>query len=37
MTKTTNPKGQAGDILVYCAFDKIMELAELKLNPKNLN
>lgn len=37
MTKTTNPKGQAGDILVYCAFDKIVELAELKPNPKNPN
>lgn len=37
LTKTTNLKGQVGGILVYCTFDKIVELAELKLNPKSLN
>ena len=37
MTETTKPKGHAGDIPVYCAFDKIVELSELKPNPKNPN
>ena len=37
MTKKTNRKGWAGKIPVYCAFDKIVELAELKPNPKNPN
>lgn len=30
-------KGRAGDIPVYCAFDAIVELADLRPNPKNPN
>lgn len=37
MTKKTNRKGWAGKIPVYCAFDEIVELADLKPNPKNPN
>ena len=37
MTETTKPKGYAGGIPVYCAFDKIVELSDLTPNPKNPN
>ena len=30
-------KGRAGDIPVYCAFDAIVELADLRPNPQNPN
>lgn len=31
------PKGYAGNIPVYCAFDKVVNIAEIKPNPKNPN
>lgn len=31
------PKGYAGNIPVYCAFDKIVSIEEIKPNPKNPN
>lgn len=31
------PKGQAGSIPVFCSFDKIIPVRELKPNPKNPN
>lgn len=31
------PKGQAGSIPVFCSFDKIIPVGELKPNPKNPN
>lgn len=37
MTKTTKPKGMAGDIPVFCAFDKIIAAEDLRPNPKNPN
>lgn len=30
-------RGYAGDIPVYCSHDKIVEVSELKPNPKNPN
>lgn len=31
------PKGYAGNIPVYCAFDKVVDIKEIKPNPKNPN
>lgn len=35
--KDTNSKGMAGGIPVFCAFDKIVPLEDMKPNPKNPN
>lgn len=35
--KKMEPKGHAGNIPVYCAFDKIVDIAEVTPNPKNPN
>lgn len=35
--KDAKPKGYAGGIPVYCAFDKIVPISELKPNPLNPN
>lgn len=35
--KDVKPKGYAGGIPVYCAFDKIVPISELKPNPLNPN
>ena len=37
MTDSTKEKGMAGEIPVYCAFDEILPIAELRPNPKNPN
>lgn len=37
MTNDMQPKGMAGKIPVYCAFDKIVPVEELTPNPKNPN
>lgn len=35
--KQIKPKAMAGDVPVYCAFDKIVNIEELKPNPMNPN
>lgn len=37
MHESTTTKGDAGGIPVFCAFDNIVDLADMKPNPKNPN